>query len=103
MMRFDPSSRQTVQMAMAVTDDPSTSSISPNGKWLAFEDSRNGPSQIWVRDLATGEQSQLTGGHCNSMSPAWKLDSEGIIFASDCGRGWGLPSLYRARLTIKKD
>jgi Glycosyltransferase family 87/WD40-like Beta Propeller Repeat len=103
MMRFDPSSRQTVQTAMAVTDDPSTSAISPNGKWLAFEDSRNGPSQIWLRDLATGDQSQLTGGHCNSMSPAWELDSEGIIFASDCGRGWGLPSLYRARLTIKKD
>jgi hypothetical protein len=40
----------------------------------------------------------LTGGNCNSSSPAWALDSESILFASDCGRAFGLPALYRARL-----
>jgi Tol biopolymer transport system component len=38
----------------------------------------------------------LTGGNCNSSSPAWTLDSSSILFASDCGRAFGLPALYRA-------
>ena len=54
--------------------------------------------QVWVRELSSGKETQLTGGNCNNSSPAWELDSKGIVFASDCGRAFGLPALYRASL-----
>jgi Tol biopolymer transport system component len=72
--------------------------VSPDGRWIAFETDRDGPKQIWLQDAASGREVRVTGGHCNNTSPAWELDSSAIIFASDCGRGIGLPSLYRAKV-----
>jgi hypothetical protein len=40
----------------------------------------------------------VAGGNCNSSLPAWELDSKAILFASDCGRAFGLPGLYRATI-----
>jgi hypothetical protein len=68
--------------------------ISPDGKWIAFSCS----SQICLRAMVGGQTIRLTGGNCNSYTPAWEPDSSGIVFASDCGRGLGLPALYRARV-----
>ena len=71
---------------------------SPDGQWVAFTTERAGPKQIWVRNAADGKERRLTRGNCNSDSPAWELNSTAIVFASDCGRGIGLPSLYRAEI-----
>jgi hypothetical protein len=98
MMQFDPSTGQAVPRAMLLPPDSATPVVSPDGEWIAFESAQNGPSQIWLRNLSTGKEAQLTGGNCNSSSPAWELDSQAILFASDCGRSAGLPTLYRARL-----
>jgi hypothetical protein len=98
MMQFDPSTGRAVPRAMSVPQGPPISATSPNGRWLAFEDTQNGVSQIWLRDLSSGREKRLTGGNCNNMSPTWELDSKSILFASDCGRGFGLPALYRAPL-----
>jgi len=74
---------------------PATERMSPDGKWIAFACS----TQICLRSAAGGETIRVTGGNCNSYAPpAWELDSSGIVFASDCGRGFGLPALYRARV-----
>jgi hypothetical protein len=67
---------------------------SPDRKWIAFSCS----SQICLRAAAGGETIRMTGGNCNSYMPTWEPDSSGILFASDCGRGLGLPALYRARV-----
>jgi hypothetical protein len=98
MMQFDPSTGEAGPRATPVPADSAISVVSPNGKWLAFEYAQNGPMQIWLRDLSTGKERQLTGGNCNSSTPAWELDSSVILFASDCGRAFGLPALYRAQL-----
>lgn len=98
MMQFDPSTGRAAPRAMPVPADSAVSVVSPNGKWMAFESTQNGPTQIWLRDLSSGQERALTGGNCNSSSPAWELDSNAILFASDCGRAFGLPALYRARL-----
>lgn len=98
MMQFDPSTGRTSPLSMAVPADASVPAISPDGKWLAFESNEKGPIQITLRDLSDGTQTLLTGGACNNSSPAWELDSKEILFASDCGRGNGLPTLYRARI-----
>lgn len=99
MMEFNPSTGKTTPREMPIPADFPDAVTSPDGKWEAFTASRNGPTQIWVRELSSGQERQLTGGNCNSSSPAWELDSKGIVFASDCGRAFGLPALYRARLT----
>jgi hypothetical protein len=98
MMEFDPSTRTVTQLAMPVPADSAVSAVSPNGRWMAFESARNGPMQIWLRNLPSGAEKRLTGGNCNNSSPTWEADSKAIVFASDCGRAFGLPALYRARL-----
>jgi Glycosyltransferase family 87/WD40-like Beta Propeller Repeat len=98
MMQFNPSIGTASPVAMAVPSDRSSPVVSPDGKWLAFDSAERGPTQITLRDLSTGTQILLTGGNCNNSSPAWELDSKGILFASDCGRGNGLTVLYRTRI-----
>jgi len=74
--------------------------MSPDGKWMAFESMQAGPKQIWLRDAVSGKTEVVAGGDCNSSSPAWEEGSRTLIFASDCGRGLGLPVLYRASLPL---
>jgi hypothetical protein len=98
MMQFDPSTGKATPRAMPVPADSAVSVVSPNGKWKAFESAQDGPTQLWLGDLSSGKVTRVTGGNCNSSSPTWELDSKAILFASDCGRAFGLPALYRARL-----
>jgi hypothetical protein len=96
-MEFDPVTREAVALPAKAPGDWAHSVVSPDGKWMAFEHEQEGPTRIWLREMASGKERELTGGNCNSLAPAWELDSRNIIFASDCGRGFGLPALYRAR------
>jgi Glycosyltransferase family 87/WD40-like Beta Propeller Repeat len=98
MMQFDPSTRKTTPQEMPTPADSAPPVVSPNGRWVTFESTQNGPTQIWLRDLSSGYERRLTGGNCNSSAPVWELDSKAILFASDCGRAFGLPALYRARM-----
>jgi hypothetical protein len=98
MMQFDPSTGKVTSRTMPVPADSAVSVVSPNGRWMAFELEQDGPTQIWLRDLSSGQERRLTGGNCNSSSPAWELDSKALLFASDCGRAFGLPALYRAHV-----
>jgi hypothetical protein len=98
MMEFDPSTRRSTQIAMALEADRPRAAVSPIGKWIAFESAQDGPMHIWLRDLSTGRETRLTGGNCNSSAPAWDMDSKALFFASDCQRAFGLPALYRARI-----
>lgn len=72
--------------------------VSPDGSKLAYTVERGGTRQVWLQDLGTGRASQLTGGTCNSESPAWEPDSTAVVFSSDCQRGLGLPSLFRSKI-----
>jgi hypothetical protein len=98
MMRFDPATHASTALSIPVPPDATHWSVSPDGKWLAYESSQDGPVHIWLRDVSAGRATRLTGGNCNSSSPAWELDSKAVIFASDCDRAFGLPALYRAPL-----
>jgi hypothetical protein len=77
------------------SNDHTEPAVSPDGRWLAHTVEHIGTRQISIQDLASGKTQQLTDGLCNSYSPAWQPDSRALIFASDCQRGVGLPSLYR--------
>ena len=99
-MTFDPVTRQAARVATPPPATTEGSVISPDGKWMAFESMQAGPKQIWLRDMQSGKTQIVTGGNCNSSSPAWEEDSRTLIFASDCGRGLGMPVLYRASLPL---
>jgi Glycosyltransferase family 87/WD40-like Beta Propeller Repeat len=75
-------------------DDYQRPAVSPDGKVLAFSSSETGTRQVWVQELSTGLRRRITGGNCNNDAPAWQGARE-VIFTSDCGRGYGLPALYK--------
>jgi hypothetical protein len=93
MMLLDPNTGH-VHLAGGLPGAPASEAKSPDGRWIAFACS----SQICLRAAMGGETMRVTGGNCNSYAPAWEPDSSGIVFSSDCGRGAGLPALYRARV-----
>lgn len=96
LMHFDPATQATTPLALPVPPDTNSPALSPDGTWIAYESAQHGPVHIWVRNVSTGATRRLTGGNCNNFAPAWDLDSKSIVFASDCDRALGLPSLYRA-------
>lgn len=97
-MTFDPATRGVAPAILIPTAPSEGSVVSPDGKWMAFESTEAGPKQIWLRDMMSGKLHLVAGGNCNSSAPAWEEDSHTLIFASDCGRGVGMPVLYRANL-----
>jgi hypothetical protein len=97
-MIFDPATRGVAPTTLMPTVPAEGSVRSPDGKWMAVESTEAGPKQIWLRDMVSGKLQLVAGGNCNNSSPAWEEDSHTLIFASDCGRGIGMPVLYRANL-----
>ena len=95
---LDPATGKIVPQTAPARDNTPRPVPSPDGKWLAFTVQKVGSKQVWLRPADGWAATQLTGGACNSFSPAWELDSKAIVFASDCDRGLGLPALYRARI-----
>jgi Glycosyltransferase family 87 len=95
---FDLSTQRLSTAPPELGSTAALSCVSPDRKWIAFTSASEASKQIFLRATNGGPRLQLTGGHCNSSGPAWELDSKAIIFGSDCGRGIGLPALYRARL-----
>ena len=95
-LRLDPLTSRTEAAAAPAYGNADLGVISPDGKWRARVRETLTSEQLWLENVATGEAKELAGGYCNNHSPAWELDSSAVIFASDCGRAYGLPALYRA-------
>ena len=79
-MTFDPVTRQVARAALPPRATTEGSVISPDGKWMAFESMQAGPKQIWLRDMESGKTQVVSGGNCNSSSPAWEEDSRSFDF-----------------------
>jgi hypothetical protein len=99
-MTFDPATRNVVPAASPLPATIDGSAISTDQTWLAFESTQAGPRQIWLKYTVSDKTEVVAGGDCNSSSPAWEEGSHTLIFASDCGRGLGMPVLYRATLPL---
>jgi hypothetical protein len=97
-MLLDLWTKKVIPAPPSPKSEAALSCVSPNRKWIVFTSNLKGSQQIFLRRANAGPPLPLTGGDCNSSSPAWELDSKAIVFASDCGRGIGLPALYRAKL-----
>jgi Tol biopolymer transport system component len=68
--------------------------VSPDSERLAFARRESGSWHLFVRDFSTGTEQRLTNGVCNSTSPAWE-DRRTLVYATDCGRGYGLNAVAR--------
>jgi dipeptidyl aminopeptidase/acylaminoacyl peptidase len=53
---------------------------SPDGKWIAFLNDRDGWDHLYVVPASGGEATQLTKGHFEAWRPAWSHDSTRIVF-----------------------
>ena len=95
MTRFDPITRTTHCVSAPVLHDGGAT-VSPDGHWVALTRGLAVARELWVRAVATGKTKTIAGGRCDNREPVGELDSSAVVFASDCGRGYGLPALYRA-------
>jgi Tol biopolymer transport system component len=68
--------------------------VSADSKRLAFSRRESGSWHLFVRDFSTGTEKRLTNGACNATSPAWE-DHRTLVYATDCGRGYGLNAVAR--------
>ena len=57
-------------------------SISPGGKWLAFDSNLGGNADIYKAPVSGGELQQLTRDPADDFSPAWSPDGAEIAFHS---------------------
>jgi dipeptidyl aminopeptidase/acylaminoacyl peptidase len=72
-VRADGSGLRPLALGMQAADP----AFSPDGRSLAFA----GPSGIWVRDLASGDNHQITSGQ--DGAPAWSPDGRLVAFTRD--------------------
>jgi serine/threonine protein kinase len=72
--------------AEKLTDDLALiewSDLSADGRRLIFSSDRLGKQDLWLKDLGTGEMTQLTTDPENEWAPRWSPDESEIAFYSD--------------------
>ena len=68
---------------------------SPDGKKIAYSAKTKGIRQIWIYDVETREERQLTDGSGNKENPSWAPNSEHLVFNSTDGH---ISELYLVNL-----
>ncbi|QHP67961.1 amidohydrolase [Bradyrhizobium sp. LCT2] len=58
---------------------------SPDGRWLSYSSDRGGKLDIWLNDLRTGENRQLTYLPDAALSGSWSRDGRLIAFLDQTG------------------
>jgi Tol biopolymer transport system component len=81
-----------------ISEESRYPAVSPDGKWLAYSRRSGGVWNLWLRRMDSAEDRRITDADCNDVSPSWEADSRTLLFASDCGRAFGLTALYRQRV-----
>ncbi len=62
-----------------------TPAFSPDGKWLSYSTDRGGKLDIWLRDLSSGAERQLTHLPDAAVSGSWSRDGKLIAFLDQNG------------------
>ena len=83
-------------VSAGVSLDPA---VSPDGRTLAFESTRDGESRIWIKDLTSGSESVLV--RRASAFPDVSPDGTSVLFMAESERG--LDELYRVSLATREE
>lgn len=77
-------SAEVSQMTLPANNDQSdwSPAFSPDGRWLSFSRGNQSVRNLWVKNLASGELSQLTTGEHYTISHSW-YDADHLVFDSD--------------------
>jgi Tol biopolymer transport system component len=72
-------------------------SLSPIGKAIAVQLSRDGRRDIWIKQLPSGPFSRNTFGDTSSTRPSWSADGKEVLYVNDrAGAGAGPAYSHRA-------
>lgn len=69
-----------VQVITKKNRDNSGPAWSPDGKKIAFSAKTNGIRQIWIYEVETGEERQLTTGLGDKENPSWAPDNYHLVY-----------------------
>lgn len=61
-------------------------SVSPDGRWLAYDSDRNGSADVWKLRIGGGEPEQVTRDSGNEFANDWSPDGQEILFHAIRGR-----------------
>lgn len=75
-----------------LTTEPSDTAPawSPDGSQVAFVSTRAGNWEIYVVDMATGQETRLTEDPAYDVAPTWSPDGKRIAFLSNRQGGWAI-------------
>jgi TolB protein len=78
-----------------LSTDPSDTapSWSPDGSQVAFISARPGNWELYLVDVATGQETRLTNHPAADVAPAWSPDGRRLAFLSNRDGGWALYAL----------
>lgn len=80
----DVASGKTTVVTSADRDEIRSYSFSPDSKWITYEkEGANGLGAVWVYNLETAQNRQLTNDSFNDGSPVFSTDGKYIYFVSD--------------------
>lgn len=75
---------------------------SPDGKFIAYETNRNRSSDIYMVDVVTRQETQLTINAANNVNPFWSPDSQKILIQTDQDKLWQIYELTVASKALKR-
>lgn len=79
-----------------LTSDPSDTAPawspagSPRGDQVAFTSARTGNWDLYLVDVASGQESQLTNHHAADVAPTWSPDGKRLAFLSNRDGAWAI-------------
>jgi TolB protein len=78
-----------------LTTDPSDTAPawSPDGTQVAFISARAGNWELYLIEIATGQEMRLTNDPAVDVAPAWSPDGKELAFLSNRGGAWALYTL----------
>lgn len=87
-----------------VTTDPSDTAPvwSPDGNRIAFISARTGNWELFVVDVASGQEKRLTDNRAADVAPAWSPDGKRLAFLSNREGAWAVYVLEVASARAQK-
>jgi tricorn protease len=80
----DVETAKTTIISHADREEIGSYSFSPDSKWITYEkEGANGLGAVWIYNLETTQNSQLTDDRFNDGSPVFSADGKYIYFVSD--------------------